>query len=88
MRNLCNFLKAIVNLGLDIAAGYLISNNLYEMYYNSPNSFQFFLIIMTTLLGVFVTDVSVHMVLNRKYLEEDSTDKLSKILEEINNNKE
>lgn len=88
MRNLCNFLKSIVNLVLDIAAGYLISTNLYELYHNNPNGFQFLLIIITTGLGVIVTDVTVHMILNRKYMEEDTTDKLRKMWDEVHEDKE
>jgi hypothetical protein len=88
MRNLCNFLKSIVNIVLDIIAGYLISTNLYELYHNNPDGFQFLLIIITTGLGVIVTDVTVHMILNRKYMEEDSADKLRKMWEEVREDKE
>lgn len=88
MRNLCNFLKSIVNLILDITAGYLISTNLYELYHNNPNGFQFLLIIITTILGLIVTDITVHMILNRKYMEEDTTDKLRKMFDEIHEDKE
>jgi len=88
MRNLCNFLKSIVNLALDIAAGYLISTNLYELYHNNPNGFQFLLIIITTILGLIVTDIIVHMILNRKYMEEDTTDKLRKMWDEVHEDKE
>ena len=45
-------------------------------------------IIITTILGLIVTDITVHMILNRKYMEEDTTDKLRKMFDEIHEDKE